>query len=133
MLRSLVRQDSHASRIANAIGSLRDGFRGPLDIGALARSAGMSPSSFHKHFQSVTRTTPLQYQKDLRLAEARALLRGGRHSVSTAAFDVGYESPSQFSREYSRRFGVPPQSDRGAPYDDRDRDAPRVVRLAQAR
>lgn len=133
MLRSLVRQDSHASRIANAIGSLRDGFRGPLDIGALARSAGMSTSSFHKHFRGVTRTTPLQYQKDLRLAEARALLRGGRHSVSTAAFDVGYESPSQFSREYSRRFGVPPQSDRGAPSDDRARDAPRDVRLAQAR
>ena len=114
MLRSLLRRDSHASRIADAIGSLREGFRGPLDIGALARHAGMSPSSFHKHFRSVTRTTPLQYQKDLRLAEARALLRGGRHSVSTAAFEVGYESPSQFSREYSRKFGLPPQSDRRA-------------------
>jgi len=114
MLRSLLRQDSHASRISNAIGSLREGFRGPLDIGALARNAGMSKASFHKRFRSVTRTTPLQYQKDLRLAEARALLRGGRHSVSTAAFEVGYESPSQFSREYSRKFGVPPQSDRSA-------------------
>ncbi|MBL9109258.1 MAG: AraC family transcriptional regulator [Myxococcales bacterium] len=114
MLRSLLRRDSHASRIADAIGSLREGFRGPLDIGALARHAGMSPSSFHKHFRSVTRTTPLQYQKDLRLAEARALLRTGRHSVSTAAFEVGYESPSQFSREYSRKFGLPPQSDRRA-------------------
>lgn len=114
MLRSLLRRDSHASRISDAIGSLREGFRGPLDIGALARHAGMSPSSFHKHFRSVTRTTPLQYQKDLRLAEARALLRTGRHSVSTAAFEVGYESPSQFSREYSRKFGLPPQSDRRA-------------------
>lgn len=114
MLRALLRRDSHASRISDAIGSLREGFRGPLDIGALARHAGMSPSSFHKHFRSVTRTTPLQYQKDLRLAEARALLRTGRHSVSTAAFEVGYESPSQFSREYSRKFGLPPQSDRRA-------------------
>lgn len=112
MLRSLLRRDSHASRISDAIGALREGFRGPLDIEALARQAGMSPSSFHKHFRSVTRTTPLQYQKDLRLAEARVLLRGGRHSVSTAAFEVGYESPSQFSREYSRKFGLPPQSDR---------------------
>lgn len=112
MLRALLRRDSHASRISDAIGALREGFRGPLDIEALARQAGMSTSSFHKHFRSVTRTTPLQYQKDLRLAEARVLLRGGRHSVSTAAFEVGYESPSQFSREYSRKFGLPPQSDR---------------------
>lgn len=112
MLRSLLRRDSHASRISNALDSLRESFRAPLDIGELGRSVGMSASSFHKHFKFVTRTTPLQYQKDLRLAEARRLLRAGEHSVSTTAFDVGYESPSQFSREYARKFGAPPQSDR---------------------
>ena len=71
----------------------------------------MSTSSFHKHFKSVTRTTPLQYHKDLRLTEARRLLWAGQHTVSTAAFEVGYESPSQFSREYSRKFGASPRVD----------------------
>ncbi len=71
----------------------------------------MSPSAFHKHFRQITSTTPLQYQKDLRLLEARDLLRAGRHTVTTAALEVGYESPSQFSREYSRKFGASPRSD----------------------
>lgn len=113
MLRSLLRRDSHASNIALAIKSLREGYRDYLDVPALAKSVGMSVSSFHKHFKSVTLTTPLQYQKDLRLTEARRLLHAGRSTVSTAAFDVGYESPSQFSREYSRKFGVPPSADLG--------------------
>jgi len=111
MLRSLLRRDSHASNIAVAIKTLRQSYRESLDVPALAKSVGMSASSFHKHFKSVTLTTPLQYQKDLRLTEARRLLHEGRASVSTAAFDVGYESPSQFSREYSRKFGVPPSAD----------------------
>ena len=71
----------------------------------------MSASSFHQHFKTITSTTPLQYQKELRLLEARQLLKTGSASVTTAAFSVGYESPSQFSREYARKFGVPPRED----------------------
>ena len=72
----------------------------------------MSAPSFHKHFKAVTASTPLQYQKELRLLEARRLLLAGEGSVSAVAFDVGYESPNQFSREYARKFGVPPSKDR---------------------
>jgi AraC-like DNA-binding protein len=71
----------------------------------------MSASAFHKHFKTVTSTTPLQYQKELRLLEARRLLRAGGASATTVAYEVGYESPSQFSREYGRKFGVPPSQD----------------------
>jgi len=71
----------------------------------------MSASSFHKHFKTITSTTPLQYQKELRLLEARRLLKTIGAAVTTAAYDVGYESPSQFSREYTRKFGVPPSQD----------------------
>ena len=71
----------------------------------------MSASAFRKHFKAITTTTPLQYQKELRLTEARRLIRVGPHSVSSAAFAVGYESASQFSREYVRKFGKPPSLD----------------------
>ena len=71
----------------------------------------MSASSFHEHFKALTATSPLQFQKDLRLIEARRLLRERGYSVSRAAFDVGYESPTQFSREYSRKFGASPRND----------------------
>jgi AraC-like DNA-binding protein len=111
MLRDLTRHDSQASAIARAIAQIRRDFRSPIAIPALARSVGMSASSFHKHFKAVTASSPLQYQKDLRLLEARRLLRAGTTSVSTAAYDVGYESPTQFSREYARKFGVPPKRD----------------------
>jgi AraC-like DNA-binding protein len=113
MLRNLLVADSHASRIAKAIRMLRAEFRAPLSVSELARTAGMSASSFHQHFKSVTGTTPLQYQKDLRLIEARALLRSGAHAVSDTAFAVGYESPTHFSRDYSRKFDVPPSRDAG--------------------
>jgi AraC-like DNA-binding protein len=111
MLRSLMRRDSNASAIARAIGYIRDDIRSPITIPELARRVGMSGSSFHKHFKTITSTTPLQYQKELRLLEARRLLKTGGASVTTAAYDVGYESPSQFSREYARKFGVPPSQD----------------------
>jgi len=111
MLRSLIRHDSDASAIARAIGHIRDDIRSPIAIPELARRVGMSVSSFHKHFKAITSTTPLQYQKELRLLEARGLLRAGGASVTAAAFDVGYESPSQFSREYARKFGVAPSQD----------------------
>jgi AraC-like DNA-binding protein len=114
MLRSLIRYDSNASAIARALGHIRADIRSPIAVPDLARRAGMSTSSFHKHFKTITSTTPLQYQKDLRLLEARRLLKTGGASVTTAAFDVGYESPSQFSREYARKFGVPPSRDSDA-------------------
>jgi AraC-like DNA-binding protein len=111
MLRRLIRHDSNASAIARAIGHIRGGIDSPIVVPDLARQVGMSVSSFHRHFKTITSTTPLQYQKELRLLEARQLLRTGGASVTTAAFDVGYESPSQFSREYARKFGVPPSRD----------------------
>jgi AraC-like DNA-binding protein len=111
MLRSLVRRDSNASAIARAIGYIRDDIRSPIAVPDLARRVGMSTTSFHKHFKTITSTTPLQYQKELRLLEARRLLKTGGAMVTTAAYDVGYESPSQFSREYTRKFGFPPSQD----------------------
>ncbi|WP_298845344.1 AraC family transcriptional regulator [uncultured Roseobacter sp.] len=109
MLRNLLSVDSHASRVAKSIQWIRARFREPLVVGELAQVAGMSPSSFHEHFKSVTGTTPLQYQKDLRMIEARTLLERGVPSVSFAGFEVGYESPTQFSRDYSRKFGCSPK------------------------
>ncbi|MCP5088389.1 MAG: AraC family transcriptional regulator [Rhodobacteraceae bacterium] len=111
MLRNLIVTDSHASRVAKAIQKVRAEFRSPLGISDLASAAGMSASSFHTHFKSVTGTTPLQYQKDLRLIEARALLVDRNNTVSEAAYAVGYESPTHFSRDYSRKFGLPPSRD----------------------
>ena len=111
MLRNLLVAGSHASRIAKAIRKLRAEFRSPLSVSDLAKTAGMSASSFHEHFKSVTGTTPLQYQKDLRLIEARALLVERNRMVCEAAYAVGYESPTHFSRDYSRKFGLPPSKD----------------------
>lgn len=113
MLRDLLVTDSHASRIAKAIAKVRAEFRSALSVADLAQAAGMSASSFHDHFKSVTGTTPLQYQKDLRLIEARTMLADGSQSVSGVAFAVGYESPTHFSRDYSRKFGLPPSREAG--------------------
>jgi AraC-like DNA-binding protein len=112
MLRCLLHHDSHESAVARALARLRRDFRRPLVMEELARSVGMSVSAFHKHFKAVTASSPLQYQKNLRLLEARRLLVAGSASATTAAFEVGYESPTQFSREYSRKFGAPPSKDR---------------------
>ena len=111
MLRNLLRHDSHASMVAMAISRIREGYRETIAVPELAREVGMSASSLHKHFRAITSTTPLQFQKDLRLLEARRLLIAGQHAVSDVAYEVGYESPNQFSREYSRKYGVPPSSD----------------------
>jgi len=115
MMRNLLVADSQASRVAKAIEKVRAEFRSRLSVPDQAKTAGMSASSFHEHFKSVTGTTPLQYQKDLRLIEARALLVDRNHTVSAAAYAVGYESPTHFSRDYSRKFGLPPSRDASAP------------------
>lgn len=114
VLRKLVVHDSRESAVARAIAQIRRDFRGAIAIPELARLVGMSTSAFHKHFKEVTESSPLQYQKDLRLIEARRVLTRGGASVSTVAFEVGYESPNQFSREYARKFGVPPSRDAAA-------------------
>jgi AraC-like DNA-binding protein len=114
MLRSLARADTHAARIARATVMIQQNYAEPLRVADLARAAGMSPSAFHEHFKAITGTTPVQYQKLLRLMEARRLILTGEHSISSAAFTVGYESPNQFSREYSRQFGAPPRNDAAA-------------------
>ena len=108
MLRRLLKQESRASQIATAIAHIRQNLSKALPIDDLACIAGMSVRSFHAHFKSITDTTPLQYQKELRLIEARRLMLAEGKAVGSAAFEVGYESPTQFSREFSRRFGLPP-------------------------
>jgi AraC-like DNA-binding protein len=103
--------DSHGNRIARAIAWLRAHFASPLRIEELAEHAGMSVSSFHHHFKSITAMTPVQYQKQLRLHEARRLMLAEGLDVGNAGHRVGYQSPSQFSREYSRLYGVSPMRD----------------------
>ncbi|OBV41526.1 AraC family transcriptional regulator [Janthinobacterium psychrotolerans] len=107
-LRQLAAPDSHTLRIAEAINLMQAEFAAPIGIERLASRAGMSASSFHAHFKSITSVTPLQYQKQLRLLQARRLLVTRAANVSQAAYQVGYESASQFSREYARMFGTPP-------------------------
>lgn len=101
----------HAQRVGEAIRLLRTEFTRALRIEELAATANMSTSSFHQHFKQLTSMTPLQYQKRLRLLEARRLMQVEDANVTRAAYQVGYESPSQFSREYTRMFGVPPKRD----------------------
>jgi len=103
--------DSQTHRIARAIECLKRDYAKPLRTTHLAKLAGMSVSSFHQHFKTVTTISPHQYQKVLRLQEARRLLVSNNTSAADAAFHVGYESPSQFSREYARMFGAPPKTD----------------------
>jgi AraC-like DNA-binding protein len=111
-LRQIALQDSQTQRIAKAIQLLRENFAQPLRVDVMARGVHMSVSSLHRHFKAVTAMSPLQYQKQLRLQEARRLLFMGGADVAVAAHLVGYESASQFSREYSRLFGAPPLRDK---------------------
>lgn len=111
LIRAITTGDSRVARIARAIGWLKVHFRETVSGSDLARLAGMSVSSFHEHFRRATAMTPLQYQKQLRLQEARRLMLADRIAAAEAADRVGYESPSQFSREYRRLFGAPPQQD----------------------
>ena len=112
---ALVRQlgiaDSRMAQIGRAVRWLRNQFAEAVRIEQLAAIAGMSVTSFHRHFRTVTSMTPIQYQKQLRLQAARTRLMSGREDVAKVAFAVGYDNPSQFSREYRRMFGKPPGRD----------------------
>lgn len=104
--------DSYDQRVARVISWMRDRYREPLRVADLAKAVHMSESSLHQHFKSVTALTPIQYQKQLRLQEARRLMLADGVNAAVVARHVGYESPSQFSREYARMFGAPPGRDR---------------------
>ena len=110
-LRQLAGVDGHARRILGTLRWMREHFAEPRSVEDLARDAHMSPSAFFQHFKTVTSLSPLQYQKLLRLHEARRLMLGLGLDAAEASFRVGYESPSQFSREYRRLFGAPPRRD----------------------
>jgi AraC-like DNA-binding protein len=109
-IRRLGHADSQAARVARAVAIIRSDFAKTLRVEQLADAAGMSPSTFHEHFRAVTSLTPLQFQKQLRLIEARRMMIEGA-SISNAAFAVGYESVPQFTREYARLFSRPPGRD----------------------
>ncbi|PMS17677.1 AraC family transcriptional regulator [Trinickia dabaoshanensis] len=107
----LVLANGHVERVVSAIHDLRHRFAETVRIEELASVAQMSLSAFHRQFKALTSMTPLQYQKQLRLLEARHLMLTGAANAEAAAYRVGYESPSQFSREYARMFGAPPRRD----------------------
>jgi AraC-like DNA-binding protein len=102
---------SHAQRVGRAIAVIRTEYARPLRIERLAEAAGMSPSSFHEHFRAITSLTPLQFQKQMRLIEARRMMLTDGATISSASYAVGYESVPQFTREYARMFGMPPRRD----------------------
>ena len=110
-MRQITSGQGGVAQIGRAIAWIRQHFREPFSIGRLAEAIGMSPSSLHEHFRAVTAMTPLQFQKQLRLQDARGLMLVDNLDATTAAFRVGYESASQFSREYRRHFGEPPARD----------------------
>ena len=110
-LRSVATLAEQSYRTAKAVTWLRDHFRKTLNVDELASMTGMSRSTLHHHFRSLTAMSPLQFQKQLRLHAARQKMLAGEVDAASAAFEVGYESPSQFNREYKRFFGRPPMRD----------------------
>jgi AraC-like DNA-binding protein len=110
-IRALGVTDSHAQRVARAVAMLRTHFAETVKVETLAEAAGMSLSAFHVHFRSITSLSPLQFQKQLRLIEARRRMLALGEAISHAAYGVGYESVPQFTREYGRMFGMPPARD----------------------
>jgi AraC-like DNA-binding protein len=103
--------EGETRRISKAVKQLSDNFSETLKIEDIAQDLGMSVSSFHHHFKSVTAMSPVQFQKRLRLQEARRLMLGEDMDVASAGFKVGYDNPAYFSREYKKHFGAPPQRD----------------------
>ena len=110
-LMQIAQADTPGNKVATAINWLRANFREPLMVETLAGQANMSASSLHQHFKTATGMTPMQYQKQLRLHEARRLMVLESLDVGSAGYRVGYQSPSHFSRDYSRMYGLPPQRD----------------------
>lgn len=110
-MREFVSADSQQNRISRVISVLKDRFAEPLRVRELAEDVNMSESTLYHSFKQVTRMSPLQFQKKLRLHEARRLMLSEGLEAATASYRVGYESPSHFSREYSRMFGAPPRAD----------------------
>ena len=111
MLRDIALPDSAIARVNLAIQRIRQDFAEPIRVDDLAQLASMSVSAFHRHFKAVTALSPLQYQKRVRLLQARTLMVASAKSVTSTAFEVGYESATQFSRDYARVFGLPPSRD----------------------
>ena len=111
MVRQIGLADSRLAQIGRAIRWIREHYADLFRVEDAARVAGMSPTSFHRHFRAVTTMSPIQYQKQIRLQEARARLLAEPHDVAAVGFAVGYESASQFSREYRRLYGLPPGAD----------------------
>ena len=111
MVRQIGLADSSLSQVGRAIRWIRDNYAEPVRIADLARMAGMSAAAFHRHFRAITTMSPLQFQKHIRLQEARSLLLARPDDVAGVGHLVGYDSPSQFSREYRRLFGAPPGQD----------------------
>lgn len=112
-LSQLITTEGDAQRISRVVKQIRENIDQPLKIEDTARELGMSVSGFHQHFKSVTAMSPLQFQKQIRLQEARRLMLGDNVDVASASFRVGYEDPSYFSREYKKLFGIPPHRDIG--------------------
>lgn len=111
LLRDIATPDTALSRIDVAIHWIRENFAAPLRVETLAEMAALSASAFHRQFKAATALSPLQYQKRVRLLHARSRLFAGEGNATSIAFDVGYESATQFSREYAREFGQPPGRD----------------------
>ena len=111
LLRQIAQPEGALSRMRRAVAWIRDNQHQRFRVEALCKETGMSRASLHRHFLAMTGLSPLQYHKQLRLQEARQLLLSGDHRASDVAFAVGYESASQFSREYLRQFGAPPAQD----------------------
>jgi AraC-like DNA-binding protein len=111
ILRQVGLTDSRMARIARAVAWIRDRYAEPLRVPDLAGLAGMSPASFHRHFRAATAMTPIQFQKQIRLQAARRMLLADGGEVAAIGYSIGYESPSQFNRDYRRLFGEPPGRD----------------------
>jgi AraC-like DNA-binding protein len=110
-LRQIARGEQRMDQVTRAIDWIKRHYRESFSAEQVARAAAMSASALFAHFKAVTAMSPLQYQKQLRLHEARRLMLGGTHDAASAGYEVGYTSPSQFSREYRRQFGDPPSRD----------------------
>ena len=110
-LRLINTKGTRPNQIAQAISIIKNRFNEKINMDELAEHVNMAPSSFYRNFKKITQVSPLQYQKQLKLYEAQRLMLTGNYDVTNASYEVGYESPTQFSREYKKMFGNPPKAD----------------------